>query len=55
MESKKLAVTGEDLENLSKLVEVTDGGPLWHKMMDRTLPSMSYEAWRRDPEVCGLN
>ncbi|XP_008785106.2 stAR-related lipid transfer protein 7, mitochondrial-like [Phoenix dactylifera] len=50
-ESEKLAVTEEDLEHLCQLVEVTDGGPVWHKMMDRSLPSMSYQAWRRDPKV----
>ncbi|XP_008778542.2 uncharacterized protein LOC103698325 [Phoenix dactylifera] len=50
-ESENLAVTEEDLEHLYKLVEVTDGGPVWHKMMDRTLPNMSYQAWRRDPET----
>ncbi|XP_072958301.1 uncharacterized protein [Typha angustifolia] len=50
VESEKLAVTGEDLQHLYKLVEVTDGGPAWHKMMERTLPNMSYQAWRRDPE-----
>ncbi|KAG1354070.1 stAR-related lipid transfer protein 7, mitochondrial-like [Cocos nucifera] len=50
-ESEKLAVTGEDLMHLSKLVEETDGGPVWQKMMERTLPTMSYQAWRRDPET----
>ncbi|MQL86680.1 hypothetical protein Taro_019216 [Colocasia esculenta] len=46
-----LAVTAGDLEYLSQLVEVTDGGPAWQQMMDRSLPNMCYQAWRRDPEV----
>lgn len=49
--SEKLAVTEEDLQHLFRLVEVTDGGPEWHKMMDKSLPNMRYQAWRRDPEV----
>ncbi|CAL9124540.1 unnamed protein product [Musa textilis] len=48
---EKLAVTEEDLEHLCRLVEVTDGGPVWHKMMDKSLPNMRYLAWRRDPET----
>ena len=44
-------VMEDDLEHLSKLVEVTDGGPAWIQMMDRSTPTMSYQAWRRDPEV----
>ncbi|MQL90934.1 hypothetical protein Taro_023531, partial [Colocasia esculenta] len=46
-----LAVTAADLEYLSQLVEVTDGGPAWQRMMDRSLLNMCYQAWRRDPEV----
>ncbi|XP_061987745.1 uncharacterized protein LOC133706262 [Populus nigra] len=44
-------VMEDDLEHLSKLVEVTDGGPAWIQMMDRSTPTMSYQAWRRDPET----
>ncbi|KAJ4956251.1 hypothetical protein NE237_013034 [Protea cynaroides] len=47
---KSVAVTGEDLEHLSQLVEVKDGGPAWIQMMDRSTPNMSYQAWRRDLE-----
>lgn len=47
-------VTEDDLQYLSKLVEVTDGGPDWIQMMDRSTPTMSYQAWRRDPEVLVL-
>lgn len=49
--SRKLAVMDEDLEYLHRLVELTDGGPVWLPMMERSLPSFSYQAWRRDPEV----
>ncbi|KAJ0968633.1 hypothetical protein J5N97_025550 [Dioscorea zingiberensis] len=51
MGSRKLAVTEEDLEYLNRLVEVTDGGPVWQQMMERSLPSLTYQAWRRDPET----
>ncbi|RWR89557.1 START domain-containing protein [Cinnamomum micranthum f. kanehirae] len=51
VENEQLAVTTEDLEHLCQLVEVTDGGPTWLQMMDRTSPTMCYQAWRRDPEI----
>ncbi|XVE64577.1 hypothetical protein DITRI_Ditri07aG0111600 [Diplodiscus trichospermus] len=41
-------VTDEDLENLCKLVEEKDGGPDWIHMMERSTPTMYYQAWRRD-------
>lgn len=44
-------VVGEDLEHLCQLVEVKDAGPAWMQMMDRSTPTMYYQAWRRDPEV----
>eukprot|EP00262_Sarcandra_glabra_P017226 TRINITY_DN582_c0_g1_i2.p1 TRINITY_DN582_c0_g1~~TRINITY_DN582_c0_g1_i2.p1 ORF type:complete len:436 (+),score=40.66 TRINITY_DN582_c0_g1_i2:187-1494(+) len=50
VERENLAVTSEDLEHLCQLVEVKDGGPAWLPMMDRSLPTMCYQAWRRDPE-----
>ena len=46
-----LAVTTEDLDYLSRLVEVTDGGPTWRQMMDKSVPNMYYQAWQRDLEV----
>ncbi|PIA34897.1 hypothetical protein AQUCO_03700275v1 [Aquilegia coerulea] len=46
-----LLVAREDLEHLCQLVEVKDGGPTWIQMMDRSTPTMSYQAWRRDPET----
>lgn len=47
-------VNEDDLEYLCKLVEEKDGGPAWIKMMDRSTSNMSYQAWRRDPEVALL-
>ncbi|KAJ4781401.1 Polyketide cyclase/dehydrase and lipid transport superfamily protein [Rhynchospora pubera] len=47
---RKLAVTGADFLHLYRLVEETDEGPTWQHMMDRSLPNMSYQAWRREPE-----
>lgn len=44
-------VTSEDLRHLCRLVEEKDGGPAWIKMMDRSTPTMGYQAWRRDPET----
>ncbi|KAG6755552.1 hypothetical protein POTOM_041383 [Populus tomentosa] len=44
-------VMEDDLEHLCKLVEVKDGGPAWIQMMDRSTPTMNYQAWRRDPET----
>ncbi|KAJ7965251.1 StAR-related lipid transfer protein [Quillaja saponaria] len=45
------AVIEEDLEHLCQLVEVKDGGLPWIQMMDRSTPTMSYQAWRRDPKI----
>ncbi|KAJ3679834.1 hypothetical protein LUZ60_016112 [Juncus effusus] len=50
-QKKELAITEADLGHLCRLVEEKDGGPTWHKMMDKSLPTWSYQAWRRDPEV----
>lgn len=50
-EEKPTVVTEEDLEHLCHLVEMKDGGLPWIQMMERSTPSMSYKAWRRDPKV----
>ncbi|XP_020572201.1 uncharacterized protein LOC110019026 [Phalaenopsis equestris] len=50
-DKKELAVTSDDLQKLYALVETTDGGPAWIPMMEKSLPTMSYQAWRRDPET----
>nr|GMC68313.1 stAR-related lipid transfer protein 7, mitochondrial-like isoform X1 [Ipomoea batatas] len=44
-------VTDVDLEHLYHLVGRKDGGPPWKHMMDRSTPTMSYQAWQRDPET----
>ncbi|XP_022958669.1 uncharacterized protein LOC111459823 [Cucurbita moschata] len=41
----------EDLKHLYRLVEEKDGGASWIQMMDRSTATMSYQAWRRDPET----
>ncbi|CAL5033856.1 unnamed protein product [Urochloa decumbens] len=48
-EEEHLAVNTGDLMHLWRLVEEKDGGPSWIHMMERTLPTMRYQAWRRDP------
>ncbi|CAN6234244.1 unnamed protein product [Urochloa humidicola] len=48
-EEEQLAVNTGDLMHLWRLVEEKDGGPSWIHMMERTLPTMRYQAWRRDP------
>jgi len=32
------------------MLDGTDGGPTWNIMMDKFVPDMTYQAWRRDPE-----
>lgn len=52
MDGEKKNFVGEgDLKNIFDLVNEKDGGPTWIEMMDRSTSSMSYQAWRRDPEV----
>jgi hypothetical protein len=51
MGNEELAVGKDDLVNLWRLVEGNDGGPAWIKMMEKALPNMTYQAWRRDPPV----
>lgn len=50
-DEKPKVVTEEDLEVLSELVDMKDGGPPWIQMMDRSTPTMTYQGWRRDPKV----
>lgn len=45
------AVNEADLKHLYQLVEEKDGGPAWIHMMNRSTPTMTYQAWRRDPPV----
>ena len=51
MGNEELAVGKDDLVNLWRLVEGNDGGLPWIKMMEKSLPNMTYQAWRRDPPV----
>ncbi|KAG8076622.1 hypothetical protein GUJ93_ZPchr0006g44234 [Zizania palustris] len=51
MANEKLAVGKDDLVNLWRLVEGRDGGPAWIKMMEKALPTLTYQAWRRDPQT----
>ncbi|XP_027357131.1 uncharacterized protein LOC113866489 isoform X2 [Abrus precatorius] len=44
------AVRIDDLHHLWQLVEEKDGGLPWIQMMDRSTPTMSYKAWRREPK-----
>ncbi|CAL0321063.1 unnamed protein product [Lupinus luteus] len=44
------SLTEQDLAHLCKLVDEKDDGPVWIEMMDRSTPTMSFQAWRRDPE-----
>lgn len=44
------SVTIEDLHHLCQLVEEKDGGLPWIHMMDRSTPTMRYQAWRREPK-----
>ncbi|CAL4971708.1 unnamed protein product [Urochloa decumbens] len=51
MANEELVVGKDDLVNLWKLVEGRDGGPAWIKMMEKSLPTMTYQAWRRDAQT----
>nr|POE95307.1 isoform 2 of protein nedd1 [Quercus suber] len=52
LDNEKVAwVTREDADHLCRLVEEKDAGPAWIQMMDRSTSTMSYQAWRRDPET----
>lgn len=50
-EIKKEVVTTEDLVQFMKLLDCKDGGPTWQNMMDKSIPGMTYQAWRREVEV----
>lgn len=50
-EIKKEMVTKDDLVSFLKLLDGKDGGPAWQSMMDKTIPGMTYQAWRREVEV----
>ncbi|XBI87232.1 hypothetical protein VPH35_025357 [Triticum aestivum] len=49
-EEEELAVSTPDLMHLRRVVEEKDGGPAWTHMMDRTLQTFRYQAWKREPQ-----
>ncbi|KAG0560216.1 hypothetical protein KC19_10G163100 [Ceratodon purpureus] len=50
-ETKKEVVTVEDLARFMKMLDCTDGGPTWQPLMEKSVPGMAYQAWRREPEM----
>ncbi|KAL5712283.1 hypothetical protein ACHQM5_014472 [Ranunculus cassubicifolius] len=44
-------VTEKDLDHLLYLLEGKLGDVAWQHMMERTTPSMAYQAWRHEPET----
>ena len=50
-EEEELAGSTPDLMHLRRVVEEKDGGPAWTHMMDRTLQTFRYQAWKREPQV----
>lgn len=50
-EIKKELVSTEDLAQFMKMLDCTDGGPTWQPLMEKAVTGMSYQAWRREPEV----
>ncbi|XP_062224243.1 uncharacterized protein LOC133922778 [Phragmites australis] len=51
MANEEMTVGKDDLVNLWRLVEGRDGGPAWIKMMEKALPTFTYQAWRRDAQT----
>ncbi|KAJ8650259.1 hypothetical protein MRB53_003282 [Persea americana] len=50
-ENEKVLLTKEDLEHMCQLVEERDEGPAWQQMMERSMPNMRYQAWKREPKT----
>jgi hypothetical protein len=51
-ESNNALITNDDLMAFMKRLEFMDrDDPAWEFMMDRFVPGLSYQSWRRDPEV----
>ncbi|KAF4349626.1 hypothetical protein G4B88_025229 [Cannabis sativa] len=44
-------ITENDLDHLLHFLEGRDGEMEWQSMMERSTPSMSYQAWRHEPET----
>ncbi|XP_078436780.1 uncharacterized protein LOC144707516 [Wolffia australiana] len=51
-ESEQLrdSVTEKDLDHFLLLLDNNNGAAVWHHMMERTTPNMTYQAWRYEPE-----
>lgn len=46
----RMAVGNDDLRDLFRRFHYRDGGLPWELMMERSIPGMTYQAWRRDPQ-----
>ncbi|PON53246.1 START domain containing protein [Parasponia andersonii] len=51
VEREQDVVTENDLERLLHFLEGRDGEMEWQSLMERSTPSMSYQAWRHEPET----
>ncbi|RWR86593.1 START domain-containing protein [Cinnamomum micranthum f. kanehirae] len=43
-------IVTEDLEHLRNLLEGKVGDAMWQNLMERSTPTMTYQAWRHEPE-----
>ncbi|KAI4345758.1 hypothetical protein L6164_012854 [Bauhinia variegata] len=50
-EIEKDMVTQNDLEHLLHLLEEKDGEMDWQNFMEKSIPNMSYQAWRHEPGI----
>ncbi|VVA28094.1 PREDICTED: stAR-related lipid transfer [Prunus dulcis] len=41
----------DDVKVLVSHIDETDGGPPWKLMMERSTPTLTYQAWYRDPQL----
>lgn len=44
------AIEVEDLQQFYLKLHHKDGGPPWEFLMEHSIPGMTYQAWRRDPQ-----
>lgn len=44
-------VTAKDLDHLLDLLDETVNCRVWHNLMEKTTPNMSYQAWQHEPQV----
>ncbi|XP_062108173.1 uncharacterized protein LOC133819044 isoform X3 [Humulus lupulus] len=50
-EREQDVIAENDLDHLLHFLEGRDGEMEWQSMMERSTPSMSYQAWRHEPET----